>query len=84
MAERRPFAYLQAPSFLHNRSATHSPMKSSTQNQAEGTAKNLAGKIKAATGKLVGNPRLEARGKSDQAEGSVQKKIGQIQRVLEK
>lgn len=59
-------------------------MKSSTQNLAKGTAKTLAGKVKAATGKLVGNPRLEAAGKSDQVEGQVQKKIGQIQRVLEK
>lgn len=59
-------------------------MKSSTQNQAEGSAKTLAGKVKSATGKLVGNPRLEAAGKADQVEGRVQKKVGQIQRVLEK
>ena len=59
-------------------------MKSSTQNQAQGTAKTLAGKVKAATGKLVGNPRLKATGKADQVEGRVQKKIGEIQKVLGK
>jgi len=57
-------------------------MKPSTQDQATGTAKSIAGKVKAATGKLVGNPRLEAAGKADQVEGRVQKKIGEIERVL--
>ena len=59
-------------------------MKSSTKNQATGTAKIAAGKIKETTGKLVGNPRLKAAGQTEQVEGRVQKKIGQIERVLEK
>ena len=58
-------------------------MKSSTKNQATGTAKTIAGKIKSAAGKLVGNPRLEAAGQADQVEGRVQKKLGQIERVLD-
>lgn len=58
-------------------------MKSSTRNRAEGSTKTLVGKVKAATGKLVGNRRLEARGKSDQVAGLAQKKAGQIQRVWE-
>ena len=58
-------------------------MKSSTKNQATGTAKIASGKIKETAGKLVGNPRLEASGKADQVEGRVQKKIGQIERVLD-
>ncbi len=58
-------------------------MKSSTKNQAAGVAKTLAGKVKATTGKMVGNPRLEAAGKADQTEGRVQKKIGEIQQVLD-
>ncbi len=57
-------------------------MKPSTKDQAAGTAKSLAGKVKEATGKLVGNPRLEAAGKADQVEGRVQKKIGEIEKVL--
>ena len=59
-------------------------MKSSTKNQATGTAKIAAGKIKETTGQLVGNPRLKAEGRVEQAEGRVQKKVGQIERVLEK
>ena len=48
-------------------------MKSSTKNEAAGTAKNIAGKIKSATGKAIGNPRLEAEGNAGQVEGLVQK-----------
>ncbi len=59
-------------------------MKSSTRNRAEGATKSLVGKVKTATGKLVGNPRLEARGRSEQAVGLAQKKAGQIQRGMER
>jgi len=59
-------------------------MKSSLKNQAAGTAKIASGKIKETTGKLVGNPRLKATGRAEQVEGRVQKKVGQIERVLEK
>lgn len=75
-------AYLQV---LNSSASSAQPiptMKSSTKNQAAGIAKTIAGKVKASTGKLVGNPRLEAAGKVDQAEGRVQKKIGEIQQVL--
>lgn len=57
-------------------------MKSSTQDKAEGTAKDIAGTIKKATGKAVGNPRLESAGKAQQTEGRVQKKVGEIKKVL--
>ena len=59
------------------------PMKSSTKNQATGTAKIASGKVKETTGRLVGNPRLEAKGKSEQTEGRLQKKVGQIEKVLD-
>lgn len=59
-------------------------MKSSTRNEAAGTAKSIAGKIKTATGKAIGNPRLESEGNAGQVEGQVQKKLGQIQKVLGK
>lgn len=57
-------------------------MKSSTQDKAEGTAKNIAGSVKAATGKLVGNPRLEAQGRAEKVEGKIQTKVGEIKKVL--
>ena len=58
-------------------------MKSSTQDKAEGTAKDIAGSVKEVTGKAVGNPRLQAEGKAEKVEGQTQKKIGEIKKVLE-
>jgi uncharacterized protein YjbJ (UPF0337 family) len=58
-------------------------MKSSTKNQATGNAKIASGKIKETAGRIVGNPRVEAKGKSDQTEGRLQKKVGQIEKVLD-
>jgi uncharacterized protein YjbJ (UPF0337 family) len=57
-------------------------MKSSTHNQVEGTAKKIAGNVKEVTGKVVGNPRLQAEGKAELVEGQIQKKIGDIEKVL--
>ena len=57
-------------------------MKSSTQDKAEGTAKSIAGKIKESAGKMVGNPRLEAKGRAEKVEGKIQKKVGEIKKVL--
>jgi uncharacterized protein YjbJ (UPF0337 family) len=59
-------------------------MKSSTQDKAEGTAKDLKGKIKEGAGKLVGNERLQAEGQVDQAEGKAQKKVGDIKKVFDR
>ena len=57
-------------------------MKSGTEDKIEGTLKNFAGAVKKDTGKVLGNPRLEAQGKSDQAKGNAQKKIGEIKKVF--
>jgi uncharacterized protein YjbJ (UPF0337 family) len=57
-------------------------MKSSNQDKAEGTAKNIAGSVKEAAGKLIGNPRLEADGKAEKIEGQIQEKVGEIKKVL--
>jgi uncharacterized protein YjbJ (UPF0337 family) len=59
-------------------------MKSGTQDKIEGTAKNLAGKVKEGAGMVLGNPRLEAKGDCDQIEGNVQKKVGEIKTVFGK
>ena len=42
-----------------------------TENKAANKAKAAKGKIKKKAGKLVGNPRLEAEGHVDQAEGDL-------------
>ena len=57
-------------------------MKPSTQDKVEGTAKEIAGNIKEASGRMVRNPRLESDGKTEKIEGKVQKKVGEIEKVL--
>ena len=57
-------------------------MKSSTHDEAEGTAKKIAGSVKETTGKLIGNPKLEAAGKAEKVEGQIQVKVGEIKKVL--
>jgi uncharacterized protein YjbJ (UPF0337 family) len=57
-------------------------MKSSIHDKAEGTAKNIAGRVKEVTGKVIGNHRLQADGKAEKAEGQIQKKVGEIEKVL--
>jgi len=59
-------------------------MKTSTQDKAEGTGKDLKGKAKEGAGKLVGNDRLRDEGRADQAEGKVQKKVGDIKKVFDR
>ncbi|MEJ1973393.1 MAG: CsbD family protein [Lacunisphaera sp.] len=51
-------------------------MKDSTKNEIEGGAKQ-------ASGKVVRSPGLRASGQDEQFEGKVQKKVGQIERMLE-
>jgi uncharacterized protein YjbJ (UPF0337 family) len=58
-------------------------MKPSTQDNAEGTAKIISGAIKKETGKILGRPKLEASGNAERAEGHLQKKVGEIEKVLD-
>ena len=58
-------------------------MKDSTKDKARGTAKDMKGKIKEATGKAVGNPNLRDEGRADQVEGKIQKKVGDVKKVFE-
>jgi uncharacterized protein YjbJ (UPF0337 family) len=59
-------------------------MKSSTQDKAEGTAKDLKGKVKEGAGKLVGNERLQTEGRLDQVDGKAQKKVGDVKKVFDR
>jgi uncharacterized protein YjbJ (UPF0337 family) len=59
-------------------------MKSSTQGKAEGTAKDLRGRIKEGAGSLAGNERMKSEGRADQLEGKVQKKTGDIKKVFDR
>jgi uncharacterized protein YjbJ (UPF0337 family) len=59
-------------------------MKSSTQDQAEGTFRQIKGKIKEVAGELSDNPKLEAEGTVEKVAGIVQEKMGQVKKVLGK
>ena len=59
-------------------------MKSSTKDQAGGVFHKVKGKLKEITGKLSGNPKLEAEGTDEKITGKVQEKIGQVKKVLGK
>lgn len=58
-------------------------MKSSAKDQAKGSAHELKGKIKEKVGRATNNPNLEDEGTGEKVGGKVQKKIGQVERVLE-
>jgi len=58
-------------------------MKPSTQDKIEGTARIISGTVKAETGRILRKPRLEAEGSAERAFGQMQKKIGEIRKVLD-
>lgn len=57
-------------------------MKPSTHDTIQGNAKEVIGSVKQETGKLVGNERLQKKGRDEKTEGKVQKKIGEVEKVL--
>ncbi|MGP0075728.1 MAG: CsbD family protein [Bryobacteraceae bacterium] len=59
-------------------------MKPSTNDQIKGTLHELKGKTKQQAGQLTNNPRLTADGQNEKLGGKIQKKIGQVEAVLEK
>lgn len=59
-------------------------MKSSSQDKAEGSAKDLKGKVKEGIGKATGDKSLRAEGEADQAAGKTQKKVGDVKKVFGK
>jgi uncharacterized protein YjbJ (UPF0337 family) len=59
-------------------------MKSSTKNEVVGKVHELKGKIKEKIAQLTNNPDLEDEGTGEKIAGKVQKKIGQVEKVIEK
>lgn len=56
-------------------------VKSSTRDKAEGSARQVSGKIKEGTGKLTKNRRLQGEGVADQTAGKVQRKVGALKKA---
>ena len=59
-------------------------MKASTNDQIQGKLHELKGTTKEKAGQLTNNPDLTAEGQNENLAGKIQKKIGQVEKVLEK
>jgi uncharacterized protein YjbJ (UPF0337 family) len=59
-------------------------MKPSTEDEIAGKVHEVKGKIKEKAGQLTNDPDLEGEGLGEKIAGKVQKKIGQLERVIEK
>ena len=59
-------------------------MKPSTENQIAGKVHEVKGKIKEKVGRLTNDPDLEGQGIGEKIAGKIQKKIGQLEKVVEK
>jgi uncharacterized protein YjbJ (UPF0337 family) len=59
-------------------------MSQGKQDQVEGTFHEVKGKVKEKAGQALNKPDLEVEGKTENFGGKVQKKVGQIEEVLEK
>ena len=59
-------------------------MKSSTKNKTEGVYHEGKGKIKETVCKVTNNESMEAEGRAEKVAGKVQKKVGEVEKVLEK
>jgi uncharacterized protein YjbJ (UPF0337 family) len=57
-------------------------MNDSTTNKIEGALHELKGRVKEAVGHATANPDLEAEGTGEKLAGKVQKKIGEIETVV--
>jgi uncharacterized protein YjbJ (UPF0337 family) len=57
-------------------------MADSTKDKIEGTAHDVKGAIKEKIGRATNNPDLEDEGTAEKIGGKVQKKVGDIEKVL--
>jgi uncharacterized protein YjbJ (UPF0337 family) len=59
-------------------------MKASAKDQVEGKVHEIKGKLKEVAGRVTGNPKLENQGSAEKLGGKIQKKIGEVEKVLGK
>jgi uncharacterized protein YjbJ (UPF0337 family) len=59
-------------------------MRPSTKNEVAGKVHEVKGNMKEKVGRLTNDPDLEGEGTGEKIAGTVQKKIGQVQKVVEK
>ena len=59
-------------------------MKASTENEIAGTVNEGKRKLKEKVGQITNDPDLEVEGLGEKIAGKVQKKIGQVEKAIEK
>ena len=59
-------------------------MKDSTKDQAQGKAHEVKGAVKEKIGRAIDDPNLEDEGTVEKIAGKIQKKVGQVEKVIEK
>jgi uncharacterized protein YjbJ (UPF0337 family) len=59
-------------------------MKKSMKDEIKGKFHEVKGKVKEKAGKVTNNPDLKAEGHAEKLRGKVQKKLGQMEHVLDK
>ena len=57
-------------------------MKSSTKDKVEGTVKEATGKLKEKVGQAMDDPGMRDRGTAEKVGGKVQRKVGDVKKVL--
>ena len=59
-------------------------MKDSTKDQVQGKVHAVKGAVKEKIGHATNNPDLENEGTGEKVAGKIQKKVGQVEKVVEK
>jgi uncharacterized protein YjbJ (UPF0337 family) len=59
-------------------------MKDSMKDKAKGTMHEVKGAVKEKAGHAMNKPKLEAEGQDEKVAGKVQKKVGDVEKVVEK
>jgi uncharacterized protein YjbJ (UPF0337 family) len=59
-------------------------MKNSTKDKLEGATRELKGALKEKAGHLTNNPDLQNEGTGEKIGGKIQKKVGDLEKVIEK
>jgi uncharacterized protein YjbJ (UPF0337 family) len=59
-------------------------MKDSVKDKVEGAVHDAKGTVKEKLGRATNNPNLEDEGTAEKVGGKIQKKVGDIEKVLEK
>ena len=58
-------------------------MKPSTKDQVEGTFHEVKGAMKEKAGQVIKNPNVTNEGRAEKVAGTIQKKVGQVEKVFE-